>query len=60
MAKPVGRPKELFGPLVTVRLDTLTHLKLAGLAKDKGLAMSQTVREVLARGLALEQERPGE
>lgn len=42
-----GRPRELYGPLITVKLNALTHIHLQAMAKEKGKTMSQTVRDTL-------------
>jgi len=54
MKRPQGRPKELYGPLVTVRLNALTHVQLQAKAMEKGQTMSRVIRDCLAQEMARE------
>ncbi|MFZ5451843.1 MAG: hypothetical protein ACOZF2_08260 [Thermodesulfobacteriota bacterium] len=54
MSRPKGRPRELHGPIVGVKLPVMTHVKLVASAKSRGQSLSRVIRDTLEEAMQKE------
>lgn len=54
MARPRGRPKQLYGPIVNVKLNAMTHVHLSAIAILRGQTLSQVIRKILNKAMKQE------
>jgi hypothetical protein len=54
MKRPVGRPKTLHGPIVTVKLPAIVSIQVNALAKVKEQSVSQVIRSAVTDAMKKE------